>query len=169
MLTRTALTLTLLATLVSPAAFGQPVGQPPDHAGHMAQPTGAPVTLSADTRVLVHFPEPMREHTLANMRDHLTALAEIQEHLAAHRYERAADIAEQRLGMSSLTLHGAHEVAQYMPDGMRAAGMDMHRAASQFALTVQEAAVGNNMDKSVAALATLTQACVACHTGYRLR
>lgn len=169
MLTRTALTLALLTTLVAPLAFGQPAGQPPDHTAHMAQPTGAAATPVADTRVLAHFPEPMREHTLSNMRDHLTALAEIQENLAAHRYERAADIAEQRLGMSSLKLHGAHEVAQYMPDGMRAAGMAMHRAASQFALTAQEAAVGNNMDKSVAALATLTQACVACHTGYRLQ
>lgn len=169
MLTRTALTLTLLATILSPAAYGQSTGQPPDHSAHMAQPTGTPATLSADTRMLVRFPPPLREHTLANMRDHLTALAEIQGHLAAHRYELAADTAEQRLGMSSLKRHGAHEVAQYMPDGMRAAGMAMHRAASQFALTVQEAAVGNNMDKSIAALATLTQACVACHTGYRLQ
>ena len=71
--------------------------------------------------------------------------------------------------MSSLKLHGAHEVAKYMPKGMQDAGTAMHRAASKFALTAQESAVDNNMGKSVTALATLTQTCVACHAVYRLQ
>lgn len=103
------------------------------------------------------------------MRDHLSVLAEIQGNLATHRYDIAAEIAEQRLGMSSLKLHGAHEVAKYMPKGMQDAGTAMHRAASKFALTAQESAIDKDMSKSVTALAALTQACVACHAVYRLR
>jgi len=62
---------------------------------------------AADTRQTISLPVPMREHMLANMRDHLSALSEIQLALAAGRYEEAADIAEQRIGMSSLERHGA--------------------------------------------------------------
>ncbi|MBI3523042.1 MAG: hypothetical protein HY066_00725 [Betaproteobacteria bacterium] len=152
----TAFILTLLAAAVTPASFGLTVEHRHDHAAG----TGP---------VLVHFPQQLRDHTLANMRDHLSALAEIQGYIAAHRYDSAAEIAEQRLGMSSLKLHGAHEVAKYMPKGMQDVGSAMHRAASKFALTAQESAVDHDMGKSVAALATLTQACVACHAGYRLR
>ncbi|MCD6733721.1 MAG: hypothetical protein LT103_09030 [Burkholderiaceae bacterium] len=41
----------------------------------------------------VKFPEPLRSHTLSNMRDHLGALAEIQEALAKGDFDRAAAIA----------------------------------------------------------------------------
>ncbi len=74
----------------------------------------------------------MKAHTLANMRDHLLALQQIQAALSRDELDKAADIAEQRLGMSALSLHGAHEVSKFMPEGMRAAGSAMHRAASRF-------------------------------------
>jgi len=119
--------------------------------------------------VAVEFPAAMRDHTLANMRDHLAALGEIQQHLGAQRYTEAAEIAEQRLGMSSLKRHGAHEVAQFMPRGMQDAGTAMHRAASQFARTAQESVIDRDLQKPLTALATLTQTCVACHAVYRLR
>ena len=83
------------------------------HAQHMmhgammqqdAAPKAAPVK---DSRQVVHFPVRLREHTLANMRDHLLALQQIQEALAKQEFDQAGDIAEQRLGMSSMGLHGA--------------------------------------------------------------
>ena len=82
------------------------------HSGDVATPT-------ADTRQLVNFPAPLREHELANMRDHLITLQRIQYALGNGEFEKAADLAEQRLGMSSFKLHGAHEVAPYMPQGMQ--------------------------------------------------
>lgn len=75
--------------------------------------------MQADSRILVKFPEPLLTHTLANMRDHLAALGEMQNALANGEYDRAAEVAEQRLGMSSLKTHGAHEVAEFMPKGMQ--------------------------------------------------
>lgn len=122
-----------------------------------------------DTRELVHFPPPLLEHELANMRDHLITLSRIQEYLAQHEFDKAGKLAETRLGMSSFGLHGAHEVAPYMPKGMQEAGTAMHRAASRFAIATQKAAIDNDVGHALGALNEVTQACVACHAAYRLR
>lgn len=119
--------------------------------------------------MMVQFPEMLRTHTLANMRDHLLALAEIQDQLARGAYDKASDIAEQRLGMSSLGLHGAHEVAKSMPQSMQMAGTAMHRSASQFAVAAKDASVTGDLKASLAALAKVSQTCVACHTAYRIQ
>jgi len=122
-----------------------------------------------DTRELVHFPAPLIAHELANMRDHLITLSRIQEHLSKHEFDKAGALAEKRLGMSSFDLHGAHEVAPYMPKGMQEAGTAMHHAASRFAIATQQAAVDNDVARALGALNEVTQACVACHAAYRLR
>jgi len=123
----------------------------------------------ADARQAVAFPEPMRSHTLANMRDHLLALQEIQQALADGAHARAAEIAERRLGMTSLPAHGAHDVARHMPAGMQAIGSAMHRAASRFAIAAADAGATGNPRPALAALAEVTAQCVACHSAYRLR
>lgn len=124
---------------------------------------------AADTRELVQMPAPMQEHMLANMRDHLAAMAEIQAALAAGKFDRAADIAENRIGMSSLQAHGASHMAPLMPKGMQEIGTAMHRTASRFARTAQEAQLKDDVPRALNALADLTQQCVACHASYRLR
>jgi len=122
-----------------------------------------------DARIAVAFPAELRQHTLSNMRDHLQALAQIQGYLAAHDFDRAAEVAEFQLGMSSLSLHGAHEVAKYMPKGMQDAGTAMHRSASQFAVDAKEASIDHDVPRALGALTKVTQACVGCHAGYRLK
>lgn len=122
-----------------------------------------------DARQTVHFPKALREHTLANMRDHLLALQQIQEALAREEYDKAGDIAEQRLGMTSLGLHGAHDVAKYMPRGMREAGSAMHRGASRFAVAAKDAGATGDVKPALDALAKVTAQCVACHAGYRVK
>jgi hypothetical protein len=122
----------------------------------------------ADSRQLVKFPEPMRLHTITSMRDHLLALQEIDVALSRNEFDRAATIAEQRLGMSSLELHGAAHIAPFMPQGMQDIGTQMHRAASRFAVEAQNAAVANDVRPALAALGTVMQQCVACHAAYRL-
>lgn len=132
------------------------------HAAHQAG-------VTPDGRALVKFPKAMREHTLTNMRDHLLALQQIQAALAQQEYDRAADIAEQRLGMSSLALHGAHESSKYMPKGMQEAGTGMHRNASRFAVAAKDAAATGDLKPALAALSGVTAQCVACHAGWRLK
>lgn len=111
----------------------------------------------------------MVEHTLANMRDHLQALQEIQSQLGMGHTDVAAKIAETQLGMSSLGLHGAAEVSKYMPQGMQDAGTAMHRAASRFAITARDAGVTGDLKPVFAGLAEITSQCVGCHAGYRLK
>ena len=120
---------------------------------------------SNDTRVLVELPEMMQEHMLSNMRDHLATMHEILVNLENGRLDQAAEVAESRLGMSSLELHDASHMAGFMPEGMRQAGTSMHRAASRFALTAQE---GEPLP-AYHALSAITSACVACHAAYRIR
>jgi hypothetical protein len=122
-----------------------------------------------DTRELVHFPPHLLEHEMANMRDHLSTLSRIQEHLSKKEFDKAGELAEKRLGMSSFGLHGAHEVAPYMPKGMQEAGTAMHHAASRFAIATQRAAIDDDVGRALGALNEVTQACVACHAAYRLR
>jgi hypothetical protein len=129
-----------------------------------------PAALAApDTRVAVELPPPMRAHMLANMRDHLTALHEIQAALARDEAGRAAGIAERRIGMSSLESHGAGHMAPYMPKPMQDIGTAMHRAASRFARVAEEAGVRRDLRPALQALSEVTQQCVACHAGYRLK
>lgn len=145
---------------------------PAMHMQHQAQAAKSAKAMTAapkDTRQTVKFPKVLREHTLANMRDHLLALQEIQEALAKQEYDKAAEIAEHRLGMSSLDLHGAHDVANYMPKGMQAAGTAMHRNASRFAVAAKDAGATGDVRPALAALAATTAQCVACHAGYRVQ
>jgi len=130
-----------------------------------------PLTLAAedDTRVAVDMPAMMQTHMLSNMRDHLTAIQEIQNHLAAGEYDAAAEVAEKRLGMSSLGTHGASHMAGFMPKGMQETGTAMHQAASRFAVTAQETAVTRDLPRALGALSRVTAQCVACHAAYRLK
>ena len=118
-----------------------------------------------DSRLLVELPEMMQQHMMSNMRDHLAAINEILLNMANGQLDRAAEVAESRLGMSSLEAHGASHMAGFMPEGMRQAGTNMHRAASRFALKAEE----GEMLPAYNALSEITSACVACHSRYRIR
>ena len=126
----------------------------------------SPVSVADDdARQLVQMPEMMQQHMMANMRDHLTAINEILVHMGADELDEAAEIAEQRLGMSAMESHGASHMARFMPEGMRQAGTSMHRAASRFALKAEE---GEPLP-AYKMLAEITSACVTCHSGYRIK
>ena len=117
-----------------------------------------------DTRQKINLPAMMKEHMLGRMRDHLLALHEIQIALANGEMDKASDIAEARIGMSAMPLHMQQEMAPYMPPAMRKIGMEMHRAASRFAMKATE---GDPL-RALNSLSAVTEQCVACHSAYRL-
>ena len=121
-----------------------------------------------DNRKLIEFPDMMKNHMLANMRDHLVSLTEIQQYIATAEYEKASDVAEKRLGLSSLDDHGAAHMAQMMPKEMQEIGTGMHKAASKFALSIEDAGASGDIKPALADLATLMQQCVSCHSAYRV-
>ena len=119
---------------------------------------------SNDTRIHVELPQMMQQHMLSNMRDHLAAINAILVYLGSDELDKAAEVAEYRLGMSSLGSHGASHMAKFMPEEMRQTGTSMHKAASRFALKAQE---GEPL-AAYKALSEITAACVACHSAYKV-
>lgn len=130
------------------------------------------VSAAEDSRELVKLPPMMQQHMLANMRDHLVALDEILSALAEGQTDKAAKIAEKRLGMSSLSLHGAAHLGKFMPETMGKIGTQMHRAASRFVVAAQDAELdpGKGAQRMVyRALQQVTENCNACHQAFRIR
>ncbi len=132
---------------------------------------GAPAAAQ-DARVLVKLPPPMQEHMLANMRDHLLTLHNILGDVADGKFDDAAKLAERRLGLSSLELHGAAHMAPFMPQPMQDMGTAMHRAASRLVIVLQDASVTQTVASMHAvdrALHAVTATCTGCHASYRIR
>ena len=161
------------------AAGAQENAQPMMHhhmADHMSQ---------ADSRELVHFPPEMQVHMLRNMRDHVETLDGILHALAAADYSGAARLASEHLGLDSPSAAGCKPrpanapppakgsmdemMALYMPEAMRSVGLAMHTAASEFSGAASRAASTGDPRPALEALSQITQSCVACHAGYRLR
>ena len=115
------------------------------------------------------MPEFVSRHLMATMRNHLEALEDIARLLAERRYEKAADLAEARLGMSSVEMHYKKYVGKYMPKGMRVLGTQMHEEATRFAESARNAETAGDPEKMFSALADVIQGCVACHSAYRAR
>jgi hypothetical protein len=133
---------------------------------------GIGVSKAQDARELVRLPKPMQEHMLGNMRDHLATLNEIIGDVADEKFDEAAKITEQRLGMSSLSLHGAAHLAPYFPKPMQDIGTSMHRASSRLVIVLQNASVTPTLEAMRdinRAVHEVTTACEACHASYRLR
>ncbi len=122
-----------------------------------------------ESRQFVEFPASLLQQELTHMRQHLVILGQLQADLSKGDYSEAATLAEQNLGMSSLSLHGAEQVAKYMPQGMREIGTAMHQAASRFAIAAANAGATGDVRPALAALSDVTRQCAACHTTYRLR
>lgn len=131
-----------------------------------------PAAAAADDREMVKLPQMMQEHMLANMRDHLVALDEMLAALAEGKTDQAAEISEKRLGMSSLSLHGAEHLGKFMPKAMGAIGTQMHRAASRFVIVARNAELEPSLKAQrevYKALQGITENCNACHQAYRIR
>ena len=82
-------------------------------------------------RELVRLPEPMQEHMLGNMSDHLATLNEIIGDVADGKFDEAAKLSEQRLGNQLARPSRSAHMAPFMPKPMQDIGTSMHRAASR--------------------------------------
>jgi hypothetical protein len=167
----------VFSTIAAVLLFGhQPApaqnGMPMQHMRQMAPPAAGAAPSAGDGREFVQLPAPMQEHMLGNMRDHLVTLNEMLGRIANGNLDAAATLSEQRLGMSSLGLHGAAHMAPFMPQPMQAIGTGMHRAASRLAITLQNASVSPTqaaMADVFRGLHDVTSACTGCHASYRIR
>ena len=166
--------------LLSASSYGQDV-PPSEHARHMMQ-------VTPDTRAPVDFPPAMQQHMLGNMRSHLQVMTDILLALSNAEYSKAADLADQRLGLGSAGASACmedesapasgkaaggmdpdREMGAYMPAAMRKLGLAMHQSASDFAAVARATAKTGDAKPAMAALSRVTQNCVGCHTSYRIR
>ena len=122
---------------------------------------------SNDHRLLASLPEQSRELMRLDMLNHLSALNEIIGYLAISDFNAAADVAEKRMGKSSMGKHRASGMGpgRYMPLEMRNIGWSMHEAATDFANIAKQ----GDVKETYIALQKITSACVACHYSYRTR
>ena len=144
--------LILAASLTAPAA--DPVGSEPAPPGE-------------DTRRLVAMPAAAERLLRQDMVDHLVVLNQLLAHVAAAEFEQASELAESRLGKSSMGRHRGTGMGpgRFMPPEMNQLGMAMHRSASEFATV----AASGDAAAATASLQRVTSYCVACHMSFRIR
>ncbi len=120
-----------------------------------------------DLRQLVSMPEQTRQIMREEMLDHLSALNEIISYLASNNLDAAADVAETRMGKSTMGKHRGTGMGpgRYMPLEMRNIGWGMHDAATEFSQVAKK----GDLKGAYSALQKITTSCVACHYSYRTR
>ena len=121
----------------------------------------------ADPRQLIEMPVESQQLMRDDMKDHLAALNEIIGYLAENNLKTAAEIAETRMGRSSMGKHRGTGMGpgRFMTPEMRNIGWGMHDAVTEFA----QVAKAGDIKKAYSALQKITAACVACHYSYRTR
>ena len=125
-----------------------------------------------DSRQLISVPNDTESKMLVNMRDHIVALDEIIAAVQAEDYEKAENIAEFRLGWSSLVRRGDQEVANHWATPMQKMADEMYRSASNFVIVAQDASVEDSKEgykKMLGALHKMTSSCRNCHEAFRVR
>ncbi len=102
-----------------------------------------------------------------DMLDHLSTLNEIMGYLAANDLEAAADVAENKMGKTSMGKHRGSGMGpgRFMPVEMRNIGWGMHEAATEFSQVAQN----GDLTGAYGALQKVTSYCIACHYSYRTR
>ncbi len=136
--------------------------------------SASPLPELKPERHAVKLPRDLRESFLENMRDHLSAVSEIQAALAEKNFDKAAEIAKNRLGLDAPSSAACRpgmemaDLAKFMPENIRAVGFKMHSAADQFAVDAKNAGTDSDYRAVIDSLSKVTRQCVSCHTQYRL-
>jgi hypothetical protein len=154
--------VSLFATTVLLFAFHS--AQSEESAGNAQGATESP---GSDLRQLVSMPEQARQLMREDMLDHLSALNEIIGYLAENNLDAAANVAETRMGKSSMGKHRATGMGpgRFMPLDMRNIGWGMHESATEFSRIAKE----GDIKRAYSALQKLTTSCVVCHSSFRTR
>ncbi len=122
-----------------------------------------------DPRQLAPMPAAAEANLRAEMRANLLALNEILGLVASGKLKEAGAVAERELGASAMGKYRSQPFdarpGPHMPAAMHSIGIAGHQAASEFA----RIAAGGDREKTIAALPSLTAACVGCHYAYRIR
>ena len=132
----------------------------------------APTSVfAADTpqRTVVDVPDDIRIAMADVMRQQLAALDAVMAIIATGDYGKAADVAEDGLGMTASARYRSERFRPYMPDAMRQLGGVTHKAGSRLSKVLWAADLQSPEEAHAAvskALSELVSGCNGCHSAY---
>ncbi|MBI5815928.1 MAG: hypothetical protein HZB29_09995 [Nitrospinae bacterium] len=138
-------------------AQDMPMGDHKHH--HMMDGPG--MARPDDRRVTLKTPAMMREHLKQNMREHLKTVNETLIKLGAGDFSGASAVLHERLGV---TEEMKRMCGMFGDETYRKMGIALHEDADETAKVI---ATGD-MKKSVVAVGTLLNRCVACHEMFKV-
>lgn len=154
--------MTVLTLVLVPPAIAQDggMGMGMGHPKMMDNARMKGMHDSKDTRVSLGLPAPMRRTQLAMMRDHLKAVDEIVGLIAAGKFDRASNIAHQRLG---LTPEMKRMCSLFGNEDFQTMGIAFHRSADHLGDVLKT----RDTAASLRALHGTMEYCVSCHQRFR--
>ncbi len=156
-----------LAMFFSIALFGvfTPMQRTPaaEDAGHPMDMIMSQHDMSStkDKRIPLHLAPEMKQHQLSVMRSHLASIQSIIGLLSAGDFDKAAQIAHSRLG---LTEQMKMMCALPGNEQFKRIGLAFHGSAEALSDTLKT----GDLDKSLHALHTTMGYCVQCHATFRM-
>lgn len=113
-----------------------------------------------DTRTSLGLSPQMKQHQLANMREHVAAIRSIVGLMAESRFEEAAGIAHAKLG---LTPEMQKMCAMFGNDAFKSLGLAFHKSGDDLGDALQT----RDVNASLRALHKTMDYCVTCHATFR--
>jgi len=123
------------------------------HHHHQGMPT-------EDKRISLNLAPAMKQHQLANMRNHLDAVRRIIEAVSTDQFEAASQIASEDLG---LTTRMEGMCNSFENESFKELALTFHKSGDELAAVLKS----GNAQKSLQALNETMTFCVNCHATYR--
>lgn len=113
-----------------------------------------------DTRTSLGLSPQMKQHQLANMREHVAAIRSIVGLMAESRFEEAAGIAHAKLG---LTPEMQQMCGMFGNDAFKSLGLAFHKSGDDLGNALHS----GDINASLRALNKTMDYCVTCHATFR--
>jgi len=115
---------------------------------------------AGDDRISLNLSAKMKQHQLENMRSHLEAVQSIISLISEGGYDKASDIAHNKLG---LTPEMQKMCNMFANTDFRTMGLAFHQSADELGDVLKT----GNMKRSLNALHRTMTYCVSCHATFR--
>ena len=113
-----------------------------------------------DTRIQLDVPPEMKQHQLANMREHVQAIQSILEMIANGKFDEASGLAHAKLGLTPemKAMCGSFGNAKF-----EQLGLEFHNSGDALGETLKT----KDVTASLLAVSRTMQYCVSCHATFR--
>ena len=113
-----------------------------------------------DKRVSLGLPQFAKNRQLANMREHLKAVNDIVKLIAIGKFDKASNIAKNKLGLTDAMLK---ECKKFDREDFKSLGFAFHKSANKLAKVLKT----KDTKRSLTALSDTLRYCVSCHSTFK--